>query len=54
MKKINSIDRRLIELLGKDARQNSDELAKQLNVSSATVRRKLRMLPFKIVVNTLM
>ncbi|MFH1032161.1 MAG: NAD(P)-dependent oxidoreductase [Chloroflexota bacterium] len=31
-------------LLGKDARQNSEKLAKQLKVSSATVRRRLRKL----------
>ena len=37
-----SIDYRLLSLIGEDARQNSQELAKQLNISSATVRRKLR------------
>ena len=38
----DSIDKQLIRLLGRDARQNSETLAKQLNISSATVRRKLR------------
>lgn len=37
-----SIDLELLSLLGKDARQSSEALAKQLNISSATVRRKLR------------
>jgi len=37
-----SIDLELLSLIGKDARQNSETLAKQLKISSATVRRKLR------------
>ena len=37
-----SVDYKLLSLIAKDARQNSQELAKQLNISSATVRRKLR------------
>jgi len=40
----DSMDEQLVRLLGQDARQNSEILAKQLNVSSATVRRKLRKL----------
>jgi len=40
----DSIDRQLVRLLGQDARQNSETLAKQLNVSAATVRRTLRRL----------
>jgi Lrp/AsnC family transcriptional regulator for asnA, asnC and gidA len=40
----DSIDVQLVRLLGQDARQNSEILAKQLNVSSATIRRKLRRL----------
>ena len=40
----DSMDKQLVRLLGQDARQNSEILAKQLNVSSATVRRKLRKL----------
>ena len=39
-----SIDIQLVRLLGQDARQNSETLARQLNISSATVRRKLRKL----------
>ncbi len=34
----------LIQLLGKDVLQSSEALAKQLNVSAATVRRRLRKL----------
>ena len=41
---IDSFDEQLVRLLGKDARQNSEKLAKQLKVSSATVRRRLRKL----------
>ena len=41
---IDSMDEQLVRLLGKDARQNSETLAKQLNLSSATVRRRLRKL----------
>ena len=41
---LDSIDEQLVRLLGQDARQNSETLAKQLNLSAATVRRKLRKL----------
>ena len=41
---IDSVDEQIVGLLGKDARQNSETLAKQLNLSSATVRRRLRKL----------
>ena len=41
---IDSIDEQIARLLGQDARQNSETLAKQLNLSSATVRRRLRKL----------
>ncbi|HEY78391.1 MAG TPA: Lrp/AsnC family transcriptional regulator [Dehalococcoidia bacterium] len=44
MNKINSIDEKLVRLLGRNAQQNSETLAKQLNVSAATVRRKLKKL----------
>jgi Lrp/AsnC family transcriptional regulator for asnA, asnC and gidA len=44
MNKINSIDEKLVRLLGRNALQNSETLAKQLNVSAATVRRKLKKL----------
>ena len=40
----DSMDKQLLILLGQDARQNSETLARQLNLSSATVRRKLRKL----------
>ena len=38
------LDERLIELLSQDARQSSQALAKQLNVSSSTVRRRISKL----------
>ena len=41
---IDSVDEQIVRLLGKDARQNSETLAKQLNLSAATVRRRLRRL----------
>ena len=41
---IDSKDKELVRLLGQNARQNSETLAKQLNLSAATVRRKLRKL----------
>ena len=40
----DSIDKQIVKLLGQDARQNSDSLAEQLNLSAATVRRRLRRL----------
>ena len=40
----DSIDEQIVKLLGQDARQNSKSLAKQLNLSAATVRRRLREL----------
>lgn len=40
----DSPDKQLILLLGKNARQSSEALAKQLGVSSATVRRKTKKL----------
>jgi Lrp/AsnC family transcriptional regulator for asnA, asnC and gidA len=40
----DSFDKQLISLMGQDARQSSEALAKKLNVSSATVRRRLRTL----------
>ncbi len=40
----DSIDKQLVRLLGQDARQNSVTLAKKLNLSAATVRRRLRKL----------
>ncbi len=40
----DSIDQQLVRLLSRDARQNSETLAKQLKLSAATVRRRLRRL----------
>ncbi len=42
MDKIDEIDKQIVRLLGQDARQSSETLAKQLNISAATVRRRLR------------
>ncbi len=41
---IKSLDKSLIELLGEDATQSSEALAKQLDVSAATVRRRTNRL----------
>ena len=38
---MDTLDSKLLKLLGKDAHQTSDSLAEQLNVSSATIRRRL-------------
>jgi len=38
------LDEQLIELLSHDARQSSQALAKQLNVSSSTIRRRISKL----------
>ncbi len=40
----DATDERLVRLLGQDARQNSEKLAKKLNLSAATVRRRMRKL----------
>ena len=40
----DSIDEQLVRLLGRDATQSNEELAKQLNISSATVRRRIKKL----------
>ena len=42
MYKTDSVDLKIVQLLGKDARQSSETLAKKLNLSAATVRRRLR------------
>jgi DNA-binding Lrp family transcriptional regulator len=44
MNKIDSLDKRIAQLLAKDAQQNHKTLSKQLNVSSATVRRRIKKL----------
>jgi len=41
---IDFTDKELLRLLEKDARQSSKKIALQLNMSSATVRRRLRRL----------
>ena len=41
---MDSLDEKSMMLLGKNARQSSDALAKQLRVSAATVRRRMRIL----------
>ncbi len=45
------LDRHLIQLLQKDARQSSEVLARQLKVSPATVRRRVRKLIQQGVLN---
>jgi DNA-binding Lrp family transcriptional regulator len=39
-----SIDQQLVKLLGQDARQSAEQLAKKLNINAATVRRKIKRL----------
>ena len=41
---LDSIDEQIVQLLGVDARQSSDSIAKHLKVSPATVRRRIRRL----------
>ncbi|MFC2005953.1 Lrp/AsnC family transcriptional regulator [Chloroflexota bacterium] len=41
---VNLLDKRLVDLLAEDAHQSSEVLAKQLRVSSSTVRRKINKL----------
>ncbi|MFC2005738.1 Lrp/AsnC family transcriptional regulator [Chloroflexota bacterium] len=41
---VNLLDKRLIDLLTEDAHQSSEVLAKQLRVSSSTVRRRINKL----------
>ncbi|MBN2239512.1 MAG: Lrp/AsnC family transcriptional regulator [Dehalococcoidales bacterium] len=44
MIKTDSIDEQIVRLLGQDGRQTSDQIAKQLNISAATVRRRIKKL----------
>lgn len=44
MSTIDTLDEKLLQLLGKDAKQSSEALAKKLKVSPATVRRRVRQL----------
>ena len=46
------LDERLINLLGQDARQSSEALAKQLDVSAATIRRRLKKLVKSGIIRT--
>lgn len=41
---IDSLDRKLINLLARDARQSNEQLAKQLAVNASTVSRKIKRL----------
>ena len=41
---VDSVDEQIARLLGQNGGQNSETLAKQLNISAATVRRRLRKL----------
>lgn len=42
--KLDSLDEKLAILLGKDATRSSEQLAEKLNVSAATVRRRIKKL----------
>lgn len=44
MSTIDAVDERIIQLLSQDAWQSSETLAKQIGVSSATVRRRIKKL----------
>jgi Lrp/AsnC family transcriptional regulator for asnA, asnC and gidA len=44
MNKLNSLDKQIVQLLMQNARQTSGTLAKQLKVSSATIRRRINRL----------
>jgi Lrp/AsnC family transcriptional regulator, regulator for asnA, asnC and gidA len=44
MKAVDSLDKQLLRILGQNAMQSSEVLAKQLNTSSATIRRRLKKL----------
>ena len=41
---MDSFDKKIIDLMGQNAQQSSEMLAKQLKVSSATVRRRIKKL----------
>ncbi len=44
MSTINAKDEKIFQLLGQDAWQSSEALAKQIGISSATVRRRIKKL----------
>lgn len=48
---IDQLDRKLIDLLMRDARKSSIELGKELNVSSSTIRRRMKRLVDQGVAN---
>ena len=49
---LDRIDEQLVQMLGKDARQSSDTLAKKLGISPATVRRRIKGLIKNEVIRT--
>ena len=44
MRKFDDVDKRIIRILEKNAHQSSDKIARSLNVSSSTVRRRINRL----------
>jgi Lrp/AsnC family transcriptional regulator for asnA, asnC and gidA len=42
--KTDEIDEQIVRLLGQDGRQSSEHIAKELNISAATVRRRIKKL----------
>jgi len=48
---IDSLDKQLIDLLTQDARQSSDVLGKRLDVSSSTIRRRVKKLIEQGIIN---
>lgn len=51
MNKLNNIDNKIVHLLLQGARQSSEMLAKQLDISSATIRRRINKLAETGVIN---
>ena len=44
MYKTDLIDEKIVRILGQDGRQTSEQIAKELNISAATVRRRIKKL----------
>ena len=42
--KVNSLDKRIIEMLEQDASQSREALAKHLEINPSTIRRRIRKL----------
>jgi Lrp/AsnC family transcriptional regulator for asnA, asnC and gidA len=42
--KTDNIDEQIVRILGKDGRQSSEQIARQLGISAATVRRRIKKL----------